>query len=68
MLVRVGNNGEQEYHRRSSNLKNNSDEYLAWWYIGVAKKRGWPAVVKLLAQYPEKEERIKQLIKKKLGK
>jgi hypothetical protein len=43
-----------------------SDEYLAWWYIGVAKKRGWPAVVKLLAQYPEKEKRIKQLIKKKL--
>jgi hypothetical protein len=49
-------------------LKNNSDDYLAWWYIGVAKKRGWPAVVKLLAQYPEKEERIKQLIKKRLGK
>jgi hypothetical protein len=48
-------------------LKNNSDDYLAWWYIGVAKKRGWPEVVRLLAQYPEKEKRIKQLIKKKLG-
>jgi hypothetical protein len=49
-------------------LKNNSDNYLAEWYIAVAKKRGWPAVVKLLAQYPEKEERIKMLIKKRLGK
>jgi hypothetical protein len=49
-------------------LKNNSDEYLAGWYIGVAKRRGWPEVVRLLKQYPEKEERIKQLIKKKLGK
>jgi hypothetical protein len=41
---------------------------LVEWYIAVAKKRGWPAVVKLLAQYPEKEERIKMLIKKRLGK
>jgi hypothetical protein len=49
-------------------LKNNSDNYLVEWYIGVAKKRGWPEVVRLLKQYPEKEERIKQLIKKKLGK
>jgi hypothetical protein len=48
-------------------LKNNSDDYLAWWYIRVAKKRGWDEVVRLLKQYPEKEERIKQLIKKKLG-
>jgi hypothetical protein len=38
------------------------------WYIAVAKKRGWAEVVRLLAQYPEKEERIKMLIKKRLGK
>jgi hypothetical protein len=38
------------------------------WYIAVAKKRGWLEVVRLLAQYPEKEERIKMLIKKRLGK
>jgi len=49
-------------------LKNNSDDYLVDWYIAVAKKRGWAEVVRLLAQYPEKEERIKMLIKKRLGK
>jgi hypothetical protein len=49
-------------------LKNNSDDYLVDWYIGVAQRRGWDEVVRLLAQYPEKEERIKQLIKKRLGK
>jgi hypothetical protein len=49
-------------------LKNNSDDYLVNWYIAVAKKRGWPEVVRLLAQYPEKEERMKMLIKKRLGK
>jgi hypothetical protein len=38
------------------------------WYIGVAKRRGWLEVVRLLAQYPDKEERIKILIKKRLGK
>jgi hypothetical protein len=38
------------------------------WYIGVAKRRGWDEVVRLLAQYPDKEERIKKLIKKRLGK
>jgi hypothetical protein len=48
-------------------LKNKSDDYLVEWYIAVAKKRGWPEVVKLLAQYPDKEERIKMLIKKRLG-
>jgi hypothetical protein len=41
---------------------------LVEWYIAVAKKRGWPEVVRLLKQYPEKEERIKMLIKKRLGK
>jgi hypothetical protein len=49
-------------------LKNNPDNYLVDWYIAVAKRRGWDAVVRLLAEYPEKEQRIKQLIKKRLGK
>jgi len=49
-------------------LKNNSDNYLVDWYIGVAKRRGWDEVVRLLKQYPEKEERMKMLIKKRLGK
>jgi hypothetical protein len=34
----------------------------------LAKRRGWDEVVRLLAQYPETEERMKQLIKKRLGK
>ena len=42
--------------------------YLTDWYIGVAKKRGWDEVVKLLAQYPETEAELKMLIKKRLGK
>ena len=42
--------------------------YLTDWYIGVAKKRGWDEVVKLLAQYPETEAKLKILIKKRLGK
>ena len=42
--------------------------YLVDWYIGVAKKRGWDAVVKLIQQYPETEAEIKMLIKKRLGK
>ena len=42
--------------------------YLMDWYIGVAKKRGWDEVVKLLAQYPETEAELKMLIKKRLGK
>jgi hypothetical protein len=46
----------------------NPDNYLVEWYIAVAKRRGWPEVVRLLAQYPEKEKRIKMLIKKRLGK
>jgi hypothetical protein len=49
-------------------LKNNSDNYLVDWYIGVAKRRGWDEVVRLLKQYPEKEERMKMLIKQRLGK
>ena len=42
--------------------------YLVDWYIGVAKKRGWDAVVKLIQQYPDTEAEIKMLIKKRLGK
>jgi hypothetical protein len=42
--------------------------YLVDWYIGVAKKRGWDAVVKLIQQYPDTEAEIKMLIKKRLNK
>jgi len=49
-------------------LKNNFERYLVDWYIGVAKRRGWPEVVRLLAQNKETEERMKMLIKKRLGK
>ena len=42
--------------------------YLTDWYIGVAKKRGWESVVKMLAENPETEAEIKLLIKKRLGK
>ena len=42
--------------------------YLVDWYIAVAKKRGWDAVVKLIQQNPETEAEIKMLIKKRLGK
>ena len=42
--------------------------YLVDWYIGVAKKRGWESVVKLLAQNPETEAELKMLIKKRLKK
>jgi hypothetical protein len=42
--------------------------YLVDWYIAVAKKRGWDAVVKLIQQYPKTEAEIKMLIKKRLGK
>jgi hypothetical protein len=41
---------------------------LSSWYIGVAKRRGWDEVVRLLAQYPEIEAEVKQEIKRKLGK
>jgi len=44
------------------------EEYLVNWYIAVAKKRGWPEVVRLLAQNKETEDRMKMLIKKRLGK
>jgi hypothetical protein len=49
-------------------LKNKHEDYLVDWYIGVAKRRGWDEVVRLLAQYPENKAEMKQLIKKRLGK
>ena len=42
--------------------------YLVDWYIAVAKKRGWDAVVKLIQENPETEAEIKMLIKKRLRK
>ena len=42
--------------------------YLVDWYIGIAKKRGWDAVVKMLAENPNTEAELKMLIKKRLGK
>jgi hypothetical protein len=67
MQVKVGSNGEQESAKELSNWKNRLD-YLSSWYIGVAKRRGWDEVVRLLAQYPEIENEMKQDIKRKLGK
>jgi len=49
-------------------LKNNSERYLVDWYIGVAKRYGWEKVVRLLAENKETEERMKMLIKQRLGK
>ncbi len=51
-----------------ADVKHIPDNYLVEWYIGVAKRRGWDEVVRLLKQYPKDEERMKQLIKKRLGK
>ena len=42
--------------------------YLVNWYIGVAKKRGWDAVVKLIEENPDTQAEMKMLIKKRLGK
>ena len=49
-------------------MRTNPDDYLVNWYIAVAKRRGWPEVVRLLAQNKETEDRMKMLIKKRLGK
>jgi hypothetical protein len=49
-------------------LTSKHEQYLVDWYIGVAKRRGWDAVVHLLSQYPDIEDEVKQHIKKKLGK
>jgi hypothetical protein len=43
------------------------DSYLVDWYIGVAKRRGWDVVVQLLLQEKD-QERMKMLIKQRLGK
>lgn len=51
-----------------SELTSKHEDYLVNWYIGVAKRRGWDEVVRLLAQYLNDEERMKMLIKKRLGK
>jgi hypothetical protein len=63
---------DKETHYKANPTKSDgllkSDSYLVDWYIGVAKRRGWDEVVRLLAQYPNDEERIKMLIKKRLGK
>lgn len=67
MQVKVGSNGEQGSAKELSNWKNRLD-YLSSWYIGVAKRRGWDEVVRLLAQYPEIEAEVKKDIKRKLGK
>ena len=67
MQVKDGSNGGQGSAKELSNWKNRLD-YLANWYIGVAKRRGWDVVVHLLAQYPDIEDEVKKEIKKKLGK
>jgi hypothetical protein len=67
MQEKDGSNGGQGSAKESSNWKNRLD-YLSSWYIGVAKRRGWDAVVHLLAQYPDIEDEVKKDIKRKLGK
>jgi hypothetical protein len=67
MQEKVGSNGEQGSAKESSNWKNRLD-YLSSWYIGVAKRRGWDEVVRLLAQYPDIEDEVKKEIKRKLKK
>jgi hypothetical protein len=62
---------DKETHYRVNPTKSDghlkSDNYLVDWYIGVAKRRGWDEVVRLLVQEKD-QERMKMLIKKKLGK
>jgi hypothetical protein len=67
MQEKVGSNGEQGSAKKLNNWKNRLD-YLSSWYIGVAKRRGWDEVVRLLAQYPEIEDEVKKDIKRKLKK
>jgi hypothetical protein len=67
MQVKVGSNGGQGSAKESSNWKNRLN-YLSSWYIGVARRRGWDEVVRLLAQYPDTEDEVKKEIKRKLGK
>ena len=67
MQEKDGSNGGQGSAKESSNLKNKHEDYLVDWYIGVAKRRGWDEVVRLLVQEKD-QERMKMLIKKRLGK
>jgi hypothetical protein len=63
---------DKETHYKANPTKSDghlkSDSYLVDWYIGVAKRRGWNEVVRLLAQYPDVEDEMKQKIKRKLKK
>jgi hypothetical protein len=62
---------DKETHYKAKPTKSDghlkSDSYLVDWYIGVAKRRGWDVVVQLLVQEKD-QERMKMLIKKRLGK
>ncbi len=35
-------------------------EYLAHWYIGVGQRRGWDEVKRLIEQYPEDAEKVRE--------
>lgn len=35
-------------------------EYLANWYIGVGQRRGWDEVKRLIDQYPEEAEMVRE--------
>ncbi len=35
-------------------------DYLAHWYIGVGKRRGWDEVKRLIEQYPEDAEKVRE--------
>ncbi len=38
-------------------------EYLAQWYIGVGQLRGWDEVKRLIEQYPEDAEKVRERMK-----
>lgn len=38
-------------------------EYLAQWYIGVGQRRGWDEVKRLIQQYPDDAEKVKERMK-----
>jgi hypothetical protein len=38
-------------------------EYLAQWYIGVGQRRGWDEVKRLIEQYPEDAEKVRERMK-----
>ena len=35
-------------------------EYLANWYIGVGQRRGWNEVKRLIEQYPDEAEKVRE--------